>query len=159
MSRMRRNSASTALLQSQKPLKIRLDEAKTWVINVSGLFLGADEKDLSEILNDGIALCTLFHKLNPEKFSINSINRKFVGVSSKWKKRENIELFLNITTDQMKIPEASLFTVTEVYEWTNPSKVADSLFNFYLECKKLGFINPKFSMQILDFKTTISSSK
>ena len=132
MLRTRRNSASTALLQTQKPLEVRLEEAKTWVINVTGLFLGSDEKGLREILSDGVVLCTLFHKLNPEKFPVKSINRKFVGVSSKWKKRENIELFLNTTIDQLKIPEASLFSVTEIYEWTNPSKVVDSLFNFYL---------------------------
>ncbi len=140
MSRTRRNSASTALLQTQKPLEVRLEEAKTWVINVTGLFLGSDEKDLREILSDGVVLCSLFHKLNPEKFPLKSINRKFVGVSSKWKKRENIELFLNAAIDQLKIPEASLFSVTEIYDWTNPSKVVDSLFNFYLECKKRGFI-------------------
>ena len=95
-----------------------------------------DEKDL-EILSDGVVLCTLFHKLNPDKFPLKKINRKFVGVSIKWKKRENIELFLNTTIDQMKIPEASLFSVTEIYEWTNPSKVVDSLLIFIWNAKKM----------------------
>ena len=74
----------------------------------------------------------LISQLNPEKF-LEKINRK---VSSKWKKRENIGLFLNTTIDQLKIQKI-LFSVTEIYEWTNPSKVVIS-FQFLFESKKNG---------------------
>ena len=144
--RTRRNSITTSLLQSKKPLNIKLLETKSWVINVSGLFLGADEKDLQTILNDGIVLCTIFHKLHPEVFPLKKINKKFVGVSSQWKKRENIELFLTVAREKLNMKESSLFKVTDVYEWKDPKKVVDSLFNFYLACKKAGLINQELKV-------------
>jgi hypothetical protein len=137
---------TTLMLQSKKPLHVKLSETKSWVINVSGLFLGSDEKKLEDILNDGIVLCTLFHKLYPEVFPFKKINTKFAGVSSQWKKRENIELFLKIAREKLDMDEASLFQVTDVYEWNNPKKVVDSLFNFYTKCKKIGLINQELKV-------------